>query len=607
MVDAPPPTKRQKASAEAAAAAAPSLQEEIMRAATAPIARGTGRLRRSPVYARHGMVSCSQPLASEAGLRILKSGGNAVDAAIAMAAALNVTTPTMTGLGGDMFMLYWDAKEKAVKALNGSGRSPAALTVEAVREAMGVDPQLHDGGMEYEGTAGVPDTKSIHCVTVPGSCAGWCDAIECWGSKSMADVLQPAIELAAEGYPVAPVCAAMWDAASPSLSKWEHGAAAELLVQPADGSAPRAPGAGEIFTNPALAESLREIATGGKDAFYRGRVAERIVETVRKEGGTLTMDDMAAHSSEFVEALSMEYHGVELWEHPPSGQGITALIAANILRSASTNVVGMEHGSTAHWHTLIEVLRLAFADTRKYVADPTQADVPVGGLLSHEYGSKRAKLINPTAATADVGAGTPLGASDTVSFQVVDGEGNAVSMVNSVYMHFGSGLVAPGTGFVLQNRGANFSLRSGSPNVLAGGKRPFHTIIPAMITKKGELVATFTNMGGFMQPQGHINLLCNLVDFKMDPQAAVDAPRFCILDGTAEGAVSLEEGISDKVIAELKAMGHKVCDASPMQGVGMGAIMTSTFGRAQVIVRDPASGVLCAGSDGRADGCAMGW
>ena len=476
-----------------------SLQAELMEAAVAPIAAGSDRLRRSPVYSRHGMVATSQPLASEVGLRVLREGGNAVDAAIAIAAALSVTTPTMTGLGGDMFLLYFDAKTKTVHALNGSGRSPAALTVEAVRTAMGVGAD----GMEYEGTAGVPDPKHPHCITVPGSCAGWCDAVETWGSWRMAQVLAPAIELASEGFPVAPVCAFMWSEAAPTLHKWGScGAAAELLIK--DSNAPggmRAPRAGELFSNPALANTLTEIADGGKDAFYRGRAAQAIVAAVQSAGGLLSMEDMANHSSDFVDAISMEYHGVELWEHPPNGQGIAALIAANILRGI--DIGKMEHGSAEHWHTLIEALRLAFADARHFVADPGEnnQNVPVDALLSHEYGDRRRKLIDPHKATVDVRQGSPLASSDTVSFQVVDCHGNAVSMVNSVYQHFGVGLVAPGTGFVLQNRGANFSLRDGVPNVLAGGKRPYHTIIPAMITKDGELLASFTNMGGFMQPQ----------------------------------------------------------------------------------------------------------
>ena len=489
----PPSTAGPSPTEQGGLTGAMSLQEELLRAAAGPIHAGADRLRRSPVYARRGMVSSSQPLATEAGLRILRSGGNAVDAAIAVAAALAVTTPAMTGLGGDMFMLFWDAAAKEVKALNGSGRAPEALTVEAVREAMGVGAE----GMAYEGTAGVPDPKHVHCVTVPGACAGWCDAVEKWGSMSISEVLQPAIELASGGFPVAPISAVMWGNHAASLRKWQHGAAAELLLDGPDG--PRAPHPGEIFRNPALADVLREIAAEGKAGFYTGRAARAIVEAVRAEGGVLSMEDLARHESEFVDAISMEYHGCELWEHPPNGQGITALIAANILRGV--DVGGMEHGSAEHFHVLIEAIRLAFADARHFVADTAHADVPVDALLSHEYGAARRQLIQPDRAAADVATGSPLGGSDTVSFQVVDGAGNAVSMVNSVYQHFGSGLVAPGTGFALQNRGANFSLRAGVPNVFVGGKRPFHTIIPAMITKDGELVATFTNMGGFMQPQ----------------------------------------------------------------------------------------------------------
>lgn len=477
----------------------------------------------------HGMPT--QPLATEAGLRILQSGGNAVDAAIATAAVLGLTTPAMTGLGGDMFMLFYDAKSKTVKSINGSGRCAAALKPEQVRSDLTAQGGGAGVAMGHWGNATVqPDLRrDVHSITVPGAAAGWVDTVEAWGSgMPLSQILAPAIEHASNGFPVSPISALMWSNEIPALKKWTVGGhASDLLV--CDATLPgglRAPVAGELFKNPALANTMRALAEGGKEAFYNGTTAEAIVAAVQAEGGVLTEADLASHKSDFDTAMSVEYHGVELWECPPAGQGITALVAANILRNM--NIGSMPHGSATHFHTMIEAIRLAFADTRYYVADPKFYDVPAEGMVAHKYGKQRAALIDPTKATADFLKGSPAVGSDTVSFQVVDGDGNAVSMVNSVYLGFGSGLVPEGCGFALQNRGANFSLDPDHPNLLASGKRPFHTIIPAMVTEQGEFLASFTNMGGFMQPQGHINILCNMVDYGMDPQAALDAPRFCI-------------------------------------------------------------------------------
>ena len=446
----------------------------------------------------------TQPLATGAGLRILQAGGNAVDAAIATAAVLGLTTPAMTGLGGDMFMLFYDAKSKTVKSINGSGRCAAALTPEKVRADLTAQGGAAGVASGHWGNAEVtPDLRRhVHSVTVPGAAAGWVDSVEAWGSgMPLSQILAPAIEYASHGFPVSPISALMWSHEIPALAKWtvkSHGA--DLLI--ADKAAPgglRAPRAGEMFKNPALAETMRALGAGGKQAFYRGATAKAIAAAVQAEGGLLTEEDLAAHSSDFDTAMSVEYHGVELWECPPAGQGITALVAANILRDM--DIASMPHGSAAHFHTMIEAIRLAFADTRYYCADPTFYDVPAEGLVDPKYGRERAALINPAKATVDFEKGSPAVGSDTVSFQVVDGHGNAVSMVNSVYLGFGSGLVPAGCGFALQNRGANFSLDPEHPNLLAPGKRPFHTIIPAMVTEQGEFLATFTNMGGFMQPQ----------------------------------------------------------------------------------------------------------
>ena len=473
----------------------------------------------------------SQPLATEAGLSILKAGGNAVDAAIATAAALAVTEPCSTGLGGDCFLLYFEPEEKKVHALNGSGRSPAALTAERVRADCSVTddemPLLH-----------------VHAITVPGACAGWCDALEAWGSLPMATVLEPAIRLAEEGFPVAPVVAYHWAAQAELLrrnARSEGAGLNELLV--ADGDAPkgaRAPRVGEIWRNPMLAATLREVAAGGKRAFYGGRVGAAIARLVAAQGGLMTEADLAAHADAkptLDPPISTSFGGVEGYEHGPNGSGIAALLALRILDGLEPSPAEHGHNSADYLHALIEALRLAFADTRWYVSDPEHCQTPVAELLSEAYAAARRALINPALAAADVRKGSPVAGSDTVSFQVVDRHGAAVSMVNSNYAGFGTGLVPQGCGFSLQNRGANFSLRRGHPNMLEPSKRPYHTIIPAIATKDGELYATFTNMGGFMQPQGHVQLLLNMLAFGMEPQAAIDAPRFCI-GGISNGSES---------------------------------------------------------------------
>ncbi|HPV08699.1 MAG TPA: gamma-glutamyltransferase family protein, partial [Aggregatilineales bacterium] len=466
--------------------------------------------RRSPVYATHGVVATSQPLATAAGLEILMQGGNAADAAVAAAAALNVTEPTSTGLGGDMFALYYDAQTGQVSALNGSGRAPAALTLDVLREQ----------GFENE----LPPFHA-HTVTVPGACAGWCDLIEMHGSLDMAKVLAPAIRLAEEGFPVAPLTAYYWQrGAEQQLRHAPNGH--ELMI---DGRAPRP---GEIFRNPTLARTLRIIAEGGKDAFYRGEIGEKIAAVVQQMGGLMTQEDLAGHTSTWEQPISTVYRGVRIYECPPNGQGITALLALNILSQFDLPADPL---SAERLHLIIEALRLAFADSRWYVADPAFEQVPVEELLSMAYAGERARLIDPQRATLDQRHGAPVAGSDTVYLSVVDGYGNACSFINSNYMGFGTGIVPEGTGFSLQNRGHNFSLNPEHPNALAPGKRPYHTIIPAMATREtdGSLYASFGVMGGFMQPQGHVQVVLALLNDGLDPQAALDRPRVCIGSGTA--------------------------------------------------------------------------
>jgi gamma-glutamyltranspeptidase/glutathione hydrolase len=534
---------------------------------------------RSPVYGRRGMVAASQPLAVAAGLEILAAGGNAVDAAVATAAALNVTEPGSTGIGGDCFALYYEAATRRITALNGSGRAPAALTLDRLRRAgYGVGP----------GLSPMPPYHP-YTITVPGACAGWCDIVARFGRLSLATLLSPAIRLAEGGFPVAPITAYHWARAAEGQLRQAPGGS-ELTIEG------RAPRPGEVFRNPGLAGTLRTVAAGGKDAFYRGEVAAAIAEAVQNAGGCLTIDDLAAHCSTWEEPISVSYRGLRVWECPPNGQGLTALLALNLLEGfdlAALDPLGPER-----LHLEIEALRLAFADSRWYITDPRFSEIPVSQLLSKSYAADRRKLINRKRATLNQRHGTPFANSDTVYFNVVDGEGNACSFINSNYMGFGAGIVPSGWGFALQNRGANFSLEPGHPNVVAPQKRPYHTIIPGLLTRlDGTLLGPFGVMGGFMQPQGHAQVVIALADDQLDPQAALDRPRFCIGDGAAGGQVGIEEGIPTRTLAALKEMGH------PAYAVSGHA--RSLFGRGQIILRDPATGVLCGGSDPRADGCAM--
>jgi len=536
--------------------------------------------RRSPVYGLHGMVATSQPLAVAAGLEVLSRGGNAVDAAVATAAALNVTEPTSTGLGGDCFALFYQASTGQVSALNGSGRAPQSLSVERLRK---------------EGLAGNLPPFHPYNITVPGACAGWCDLLERHGRLPISQVLAPAIRLAEEGYPVAPITAYFWGRSVERLRKVPGGI--ELTIS---GSAPSP---GEIFHNPGLARTLRKIAEGGKAAFYQGEIAESIAAVIKEAGGCLSVEDLAAHSSTWEQPISTTYRSVRVWECPPNGQGLAALLALNLLEGY--DLASLPPFSPQRLHLMIEAMRLAFADTHWYVADPAFNPAPLEWLLSKDYAAERRKLIDPQQASIDQKHGIPTSSSDTVYLSVVDVEGNACSFINSNYMGFGTGIIPHGWGFTLQNRGAGFSHDPKHPNALAPGKRPYHTIIPGMITVDGDessaipniLYASFGVMGGFMQPQGHMQVVVSLVDDGADPQSALDRSRFCLDDGIASGKVALEEGIPPEVETILEKMGHGLYWVS-----GMGR---SLFGRGQIIRRDPLTGVLCGGSDPRADGCAM--
>jgi gamma-glutamyltranspeptidase / glutathione hydrolase len=536
---------------------------------------------RSPVVARRGMIASSQPLASQAGLSILMKGGNAADAAIAMAAALNVTEPASTGLGGDCFSLFYDAATKKITALNGSGRAPAGLSI-------GLLSQQH---LINERKSLIADEYHPHNITVPGACGGWCAMAQQHGTMKLADIFAPAIELAENGFPVAPLTAHFWSGlVARRLASTLGGS--ELLI---DG---RGPKPGEIFRNPGLAKTLRTIADGGPDAYYRGEIGRAVAETIQKAGGVMSIADLAAHETTWHEPIGVDYRGVKIWECPPNGQGIAALLALNILEGF--DVASIKPESADRWHLLIEAMRVAFADTSWYVADPKFSKVPVAELLSKEYAAQRRKLIDPKKATLDTKHGAPVASSGTVYFCVVDGHGNACSFINSNYLSFGTGIVPSGFGFALQNRGNCFSTDPNHPNALAPRKRPYHTIIPGMITRPdGSLWAPFGVMGGFMQPQGHMQVAVALMDDHLDVQEALNRPRFCIEPAAANGVVSLEDGISPEAVEQLEKMGH------PIKGVITG-YMRALFGRGQIIRRE-SDGVLWAGSDPRADGCAMGY
>ncbi len=524
--------------------------------------------RRSLVTAKRGMVATSNPLASQAGLAILRMGGNAADAAIAAAAVLNVTEPASTGIGGDCFALYYDAKTRRVSALNGSGRSPAALKLEDLLAL---------------GYTAIPE-RSPYAVTVPGAVAGWHDLLTGHGTMTLKDVLVDAIQYARDGYPVHPVFGAAWAATEQFL---RHSLNTEEYLP--NGGAPKV---GQIVKLPGLANTLQLIADGGPAAFYSGPVADAIISTLQGAGSVMTHDDLRQHQSTWNDGISTNYRGIEVFEHPPNGQGLAALQALNI--AEGWDLGSMPWDSSQRLHLMVEAMRLAFADARYYIADMATNPTPVNVLLSKDYAAQRRALVSNDAAMLPPEYGRPLSGTNTVYLSIVDGQGNACSFINSLYFGWGSGIVAKGTGVFLQNRGACFDLVAGHPNALAGGKRPYHTIIPGMALKDGELWASFGVMGGFMQPQGHFQVITAMIDDDLNPQETLNRPRFCLEDGTGESILALEEGIPVETMSRLAELGHTV---RPVSGRGRGV-----FGDGQIIRRDVDTGVLFGGSDPRKDG-----
>ena len=526
---------------------------------------------RSVVRSQHAMVASSQPLASQVGLDVLKRGGNAVDAAIAMAAMLNVTEPMMTGIGGDAFMLVYWSRTKELKGLNASGRAPKALNLDYFAKKK--IARMPEFGMET--------------VTVPGAFDGWVTLLEKYGSMKLADVLGPAIECAENGFPVMEKTAEDWNAEVTRL-KQNPAAATNYLVEG------RAPRPGEIFRNPNLARTLRTLARGGRDAFYKGEIAKAIVDYCEKNGGFISLADLAAHKSDWVEPISTNYRGYTVYEIPPNGQGLTALLTLNILEGF--DLAALSAQPDRYYHTLIEATKLAFADRNRYIADPAFSKVPVDELLSKDYAARRRALIRPNKALDSPPPGEINLGSDTTYFTVVDKDGNAVSFINSLFDAFGSGIVAGDTGIVLQNRGTSFSLDRSHPNHLEPGKRPFHTIIPAMVFKDNKLFMSFGVMGGGIQPQGHVQVLVNIIDLGMGLQQALDAPRYRYMSGKD---VLLEDEIGPRVIARLLALGHR--RASPP------GVLRSSMGGGQAIMIDPVNKTLMGASDPRKDGLALGY
>ncbi|KAF7561786.1 hypothetical protein G7046_g2339 [Stylonectria norvegica] len=581
--------------------------------------------RRSVVYSTEGIVACSQPLAAKCGLEILRAGGNAADAAVAVAAGLNLTEPVSTGIGGDMFILYYDAATKKVSALNGSGRSAGKATLELIRKDLNIK----------DGEVGKIPMQSVHAATVPGAAAGWVDTVERFGSGKLGlnQILEPAIKLAEKGYPVSETTSYYWHAQEDLLRSASPNFAEMLKKDPAAKDGVRSPQPGEILKNPTLATTFRTLATEGKKGFYSGRIAEELVKVVQDRGGHLELADLQHHldlGSEPVEPISVKFQGqgltkddpdagIQLWEHPPNGQGIVALMALGIIQELEKQgkipAFAPEDFNTAPYlHAIIEALRLGFGDASWYVTDPNVTKVPTKGLISPEYLAERAKHFDPSKAHEALQPGNPkftspaLQSSDTVYFTVSDAAGNAASFINSNYGGFGTGIIPKGCGFTLQNRGANFSLDANHPNRLEPRKRPYHTIIPGMVTNlDGSLHSSFGVMGGFMQPQGHVQVLLGQLVGKLNPQQALDAPRICIGSGmpgedgkVLDWTVHVEEGMSEETIEGLKKLGHHVKI--------LGGWQRSMFGRGQIIRYniDPVdkTPVWSAGSDGRADGAA---
>ena len=521
---------------------------------------------RSMVISRGGIVAAESPLAAQAGVRVLESGGNAVDAAIATNAMMGLVEPMMNGIGGDLFAIVYDAKAKKLYGLNASGWAPKALTVEF----------LHKQGLRE-----MPQ-KGVHAITVPGAVDGWQKLADKFGRKKLSEDLASAIRTAQEGFPVPEWVAAYW-AADVDLLRSDE--AATQVYLPGD----HAPKVGEVFRNADLAWSLQQIAEHGRDAFYKGDISRKILEAMKHHNGTMAAEDLADYSSEFVEPISTTYRDWTVYEMPPNGQGIAALEMLNIMETFPIGQFGF--GSAKALHAMIEAKKLAYADMGKHLADPRGQKLPVATLLSKEWAKQRAQLVDDGQAKCDVTAGELPAGSDTTYLSVVDRDGNMVSLIQSNYSSFGSGIVAPGTGFVLHNRGGLFTLDGGSPNALAGHKRPRHTIIPGF-AQKGETRMAFGIMGGWNQSQAHAQFIANIADFKMNIQAAMEAPRFTKY--TFNGCdVMMENRFSTATRNELIGKGHKI------QVLGT---YSEAVGGGQAVVRDFATGVNYGASDPRKDG-----
>ncbi|WP_096429504.1 gamma-glutamyltransferase [Labilibaculum antarcticum] len=532
---------------------------------------------RSEVIAQNGMACTSQPLATQVALDILKAGGNAIDAAIAANATLGLMEPTGNGIGGDIFVILWDAKTKKLYGLNGSGRSPKSLSLEYFQK---------------NNFTSIPSFGALP-VSVPGCVDGWFTMHDRFGKMDMEQILSPAIQYARNGFPVSELIAYYMNASASRLKNYKG--FAETYMP--NGKMPQK---GDIFKNPFLANTLEKIAKGGRDAFYKGDIAKTIAKYMKEQGGFLSYDDLAAHKSEWVDPVSINYRGYDVWELPPNGQGTAALQMLNILEEY--DIAKMGFGSSDYLHTFIEAKKLAFEDRAKYYCDPDFSKIPLKELISKEYALERKALIDPNKSAKSYPAGE-LEQGNTIYLTVADKEGNMVSLIQSNYRGMGSGMTPDGLGFVLQDRGELFSLEEGHANVFEPGKRPFHTIIPAFITKDGKPFISFGLMGGAMQPQGHAQIVVNLIDFKMNLQEAGDAARIRH-DGSSQptggkmtdgGWVNLESGISYQSIRELMEKGHKI-------KYDMGG-----YGGYQAILYDEERGVYFGASESRKDGQAAGY
>ncbi len=521
------------------------------------------------VVSRGGIVSAESPLAAQAGATILAHGGNAIDAAVATNAVMGVVAPMMNGIGGDLFAIVYDAKSGKLYGINASGWAPAGLTIDYLKS---------------HGISAMPQS-GINSVTVPGVVDGWAKLLDRFGRRKFADVLAPAIHYASEGFPVPERTAEDWKEARGVVATDANGARTFL-----PGGRPSR--LGEVFRNADLAESLRKIAAGGRDAYYKGPIGRAIVETSRRAGGTMTLDDLAAYSSEWVEPISTTYRDWTVYEIPPNGQGIATLEMLNLMERFPISRYGSLSADALH--VMIESKKLAYADLLRFVGDPKSSLIPVAGMLSVEYAKNRAAQIDMKHANCDVAAGTLPAGGDTTYLAVVDSDGNMVSLIQSNYSHFGSGVVADGTGFVLHNRGGLFSLDAASPNALAGHKRPLHTIIPGFMTRGDERIA-FGIMGGFNQAQAHAQFVSNVADHGMNIQEALETARFTKY--TFSGCdVDMEDRVSQAVRDDLASRGHAI---STRHG------FSSHFGGGQAVRRDFRTGVNFGASDPRKDGEAI--